>query len=457
MKKHDYNRLLTRVVTAVLISFFIGGMIWGASVVLEMEGVYEPYVPAEGRSERPVTAAEIAAYLDTALEQAAEEKTAVSSSEKFRLDEDSFSVMPDSELTVSAMKYIHEDFEELIEESFEKPSVAFGEAYNGILAPLSLGEADIASAECLCEYYECPICGETEDEIPEVCDECGTTEPYEERLSDEYKISIVFTAAPAGVKEYLELCTQEDIDAVGSHAAGLLTIGETDIEYTKLSVYAVVNRMTDRVTRIEFNKDAQAKADISFCGDYEALGMRSAAFSYTDSLRYDIAYPGIDIDKSSVVLEHKKTEVLKAALTCDDPTAYTVKWESSDNEVASVDEGGVVKAGKADGEAIITASYEFNGVTYTDSCNISVRTPVEKADISKRSLTLAVGGEYTLEATVSPRKASVKTVKWYSSDENIATVDSNGRITAIAEGSANVFAVSDDGHHKATCTVEVTQ
>lgn len=457
MKKHDYNKLLTRAVVIILCFFFVGGMVWGANSVLEMEGVYEPYVPAEPKSERPVTDDEIAAYLDSAIENTQGAVTAVSSSEKFRLKEDSFALTPESELTVDAIKYIHEDFEDLVENSFSKPSVAFGEEYGGILSALSLENADIESAICVSEYYRCPICGKTEDEIPEKCSECGTEETYELRYSDEYKITVVLSRVPDNVSGYFNMRSAGEIAAITADADNCLTHSEPDITYTKLYVYANVNRLTDRITHIEFNKEADAETDVTFLGDYEQLGTFTGSFSYTDSMRYDISWAGINIDKSDVTLAPEKTSVLKATLTCDDPTGYTVTWSSSDESVAGVDADGVVKAGKKDGSAVITASFEFDGVTYTDTCDVSVRVQAEKTDVSKRNAKLTVGEQLTLTATVSPKNASIRTVSWYSSDESVAQVSDSGVITAVGEGSAKVFAVSDDGHYKATCNVEVTK
>ncbi|MBQ6066796.1 MAG: Ig-like domain-containing protein, partial [Clostridia bacterium] len=62
---------------------------------------------------------------------------------------------------------------------------------------------------------------------------------------------------------------------------------------------------------------------------------------------------------------------------------------------------------------------------------------------------------YTLKATVSPRKASVQTVTWYSEDESIARVDENGVVTAVAPGKTVIYALSDDGYFRASCKTEV--
>ena len=81
--------------------------------------------------------------------------------------------------------------------------------------------------------------------------------------------------------------------------------------------------------------------------------------------------------------------------------------------------------------------------------------PAEEIELSRRKLKLSVGDTYTLEARVKPRKATIKTVTWYSENEEIAVVDPNGTITAKRSGAVGIYAVSDDGYFKATCHVEV--
>ena len=79
---------------------------------------------------------------------------------------------------------------------------------------------------------------------------------------------------------------------------------------------------------------------------------------------------------------------------------------------------------------------------------------VTGVSLNKPSLTLTVGNSETLTATVSPDNATNKTVTWSTSDANIATV-SNGKVTAVAEGTAKVTVTTTDGGKTATCNVTV--
>ena len=76
--------------------------------------------------------------------------------------------------------------------------------------------------------------------------------------------------------------------------------------------------------------------------------------------------------------------------------------------------------------------------------------------LNKSELALYTGGSATLTATVQPDDATNKAVNWSSSDEAVATVDTNGKVTAKAAGEATITATAADGSGKsATCTVTV--
>ena len=79
----------------------------------------------------------------------------------------------------------------------------------------------------------------------------------------------------------------------------------------------------------------------------------------------------------------------------------------------------------------------------------------QSVTISRYSLNLNVGETAKIVATVKPDNAANKTVVWQSSDQNIATVASDGTVTAIADGVAVITAVSVSGAKSAICTVTV--
>lgn len=143
-----------------------------------------------------------------------------------------------------------------------------------------------------------------------------------------------------------------------------------------------------------------------------------------------------------------------------------VSWASSDSGVATVTaitEGSPatetnkanVKAVK-NGTAKITVTTTTPGLTSADadSCNVTVNVPVTAVGLNKSTSTLTVGSTETLTATVTTALEGNKGVKWTSSDETVASVDQNGKVTALKAGTAKITATSTakyyDGNDSST-------
>ncbi len=147
-------------------------------------------------------------------------------------------------------------------------------------------------------------------------------------------------------------------------------------------------------------------------------------------------------------------------------SVQTVKWSTSDKKVATVSTTGLVHA-VGEGEVEITAT-STEDKTKSATCYIWVNagegTPggetvaVTGVTINKETLSLAVGGEETLEATVAPEDATNKEVTWTSSKKTVATVSATGKVTAIAVGTTTITVKSkEDATIKAKCVVTVTE
>ena len=83
--------------------------------------------------------------------------------------------------------------------------------------------------------------------------------------------------------------------------------------------------------------------------------------------------------------------------------------------------------------------------------------PVTGVSLDKNELTLTVGQTEKLTATVEPSNATNKNVSWSSSDTAVATVASDGTVTAVGAGTATITVTTEDGNKTATCTVTVTE
>ena len=80
---------------------------------------------------------------------------------------------------------------------------------------------------------------------------------------------------------------------------------------------------------------------------------------------------------------------------------------------------------------------------------------VDGVTLDRYSLSLEVGSHETLHATVSPSSAFAQDLSWYSSNTGVAEV-SNGRVTALSPGEADITVTTDDGGFTASCHVIVT-
>ena len=98
-----------------------------------------------------------------------------------------------------------------------------------------------------------------------------------------------------------------------------------------------------------------------------------------------------------------------------------------------------------------------DGGTLTGKVTGDVIYKVTGVSLSPKTLSLNPGKEGTLIATITPDNATDKSVKWESDDTSVATVNENGKVTAVAEGSATITVTTADGGKTATCEVTVTQ
>jgi uncharacterized protein YjdB len=124
------------------------------------------------------------------------------------------------------------------------------------------------------------------------------------------------------------------------------------------------------------------------------------------------------------------------------PHSAEPTWASSDENVATVDENGFVTAVADSGTATITATLSVTGYAdVTDTCTVIAHAEGWEPSItlSDHSLQLDTTTTTTaqLTATVDPVG---ETVTWHSSDDNIATVDNAGLVTAQADGTATITA-----------------
>lgn len=214
-------------------------------------------------------------------------------------------------------------------------------------------------------------------------------------------------------------------------------------------------------TQISWSSSDESVATVNEDGSVEAVGGGSTiitAQTTTQSVQclVTVRVPVSDIsfDKDTVSMIKGTTQILKPIYSPEDATDKSIAWTSSDETVATVDNDGKVTA-VSKGNATITATTKDKRCKA--ECVVSVYVPVTEIKLDKSKLDLSIGSTETLTANIMPEEATNKKVLWTSSNEDVATVDNDGKVTAIGEGSAVITASSDDVVTISdTCEVSVT-
>ncbi len=163
----------------------------------------------------------------------------------------------------------------------------------------------------------------------------------------------------------------------------------------------------------------------------------------------------VDLSETELTLCTKAVEGLqvKETLVADldvEDAPKTITWSSSDSSVAEV-ANGVVTAKKA-GTAVITAT-AVGGAKAT--CSVTVKTVPTKVTLKKKSVSLKRNKTFQIKASV-PKNTVCSTFKYKSNKPKIASVSSDGKVTAKKKGTAKITVTAGtNSKAKATFTVKV--
>lgn len=159
---------------------------------------------------------------------------------------------------------------------------------------------------------------------------------------------------------------------------------------------------------------------------------------------------GITMDKTTLVMEEFEQQRLEATITPADTRDKTIEWSSTDDNVATVVYG-IVTAKQAGSCKIIAKHGDF-----TAECSVEVTCPVTSIDFGEHSATMKLGDRMRISATIIPARATDRALLWSSTNENIASVDDEGWVTANATGIATVVALSNSNPTaNAVCRITV--
>lgn len=165
-----------------------------------------------------------------------------------------------------------------------------------------------------------------------------------------------------------------------------------------------------------------------------------------------IELKSIEINKDDFTMAKGVKDTLTVKGTPEEAmVGKTVKWESSNKDVVTVDKEGNIEA-VGIGEAVIKATVEGK----SDSVKIHVNAPLKGIALNKSELTLKKGTSETLSVIYNPEDTTDdKKVTWKSSDKSVATVDKNGKVTALKDGTTTITATV--GKFSAKCELTVQE
>ncbi|MFK7812560.1 MAG: Ig-like domain-containing protein [Maribacter sp.] len=173
------------------------------------------------------------------------------------------------------------------------------------------------------------------------------------------------------------------------------------------------------------------------------------------SLPAPVKVDGVVLNPNSVSIETGATSQLTATISPSDADNLLVSWSSDNTNIATVDTSGVVTA-ISPGTANVTVTTDDGNFTASSLITVTA-APIRVTGVvlNPNSVSLETGETSQLTVTISPSDANNLSVVWSSDNPNIATVDTNGNVTAVSPGTASITVITVDGNFTATSLITV--
>ena len=204
--------------------------------------------------------------------------------------------------------------------------------------------------------------------------------------------------------------------------------------------------------KVKWRSTNTSVVSVDQTGHYKAL---KSGFAYIYATSEDnehierfceinVNVPPVEVNIQESSLNLKRGQSYQLNYTAYSPTGVDVafKWESVDPKIASVNQKGVITALREGVISITLNSSYYNG---GDMVLVTVTNPVSALKMNKTSANMTKGSYLQLSASVSPSDASNKGLTWTSSNKNILTVSSSGKVYAKGFGTATITAQAKDG------------
>ncbi len=131
------------------------------------------------------------------------------------------------------------------------------------------------------------------------------------------------------------------------------------------------------------------------------------------------------------------------------------QWESSENDVATVTKTGEIEALR-NGDTTITITTDKEIITYKVHVKgLDDSVTVTKVTLESNTIELSVNESYEMKVNIYPKNATSVDLSWFSSDDEVAIVDDNGKVTAVGNGTCTITVRSSNGNSD-VCLVKVT-
>ena len=247
----------------------------------------------------------------------------------------------------------------------------------------------------------------------------------------------------------------DDAPAVTPETAATGESAETDEKLAKAA-----SKLT-----VEWTSSDESVATVDATGMVVAVsaGEADITASVTDSemsavckVTVKVAAKDITVpDNLDVKLNDGNETTVEATVSPADATDVKVSYASTDEAVATVDKDGRVQVLQP-GECDITTTLMQDGEKVTEkTTHVKAFYEVESITLDSNEGKLTVGNSHTIKATVAPEEVAAETtIEWSSSNEKVATVDENGKVTAIAAGEATITATVGEKSANYEVTVE---
>lgn len=247
----------------------------------------------------------------------------------------------------------------------------------------------------------------------------------------------------------------DDAPAVTPETAATGESAETDEKLAKAA-----SKLT-----VEWTSSDESVATVDATGMVVAVsaGEADITASVTDSemsavckVTVKVAAKDITVpDNLDVKLNDGNETTVEATVSPADATDVKVSYASTDEAVATVDKDGRVQVLQP-GECDITTTLMQDGEKVTEkTTHVKAFYEVESITLDSNEGKLTVGNSHTIKATVTPEEVAAETtIEWSSSNEKVATVDENGKVTAIAAGEATITATAGEESANYEVTVE---